>query len=230
MAAVLVGNTYIGISAENPGSVGFGYFWAQSDTGNYYARDTGDASWVFIMNLDQLNGGMLPLSGGTMSGAILGAHGLMPLSGGDFTAAPTISGNEIATQDYVTTQINWVLTQINALIAQSLASIPGVSVTNQVAVLAGISPTLSNNGTYTLPLPVYGDGTTATQAEVAGKYYGWPGGFNNYDGVVNLAQTSVLVNEVTPNSRTFQISVANTQTSPPATGYAIGYIIVAIRS
>ena len=229
MAAVLVGNTYIGISAEDPGSVGFGHFWAQSDTGNYYARDTGDASWVFIMNLDQLNGGMLPLSGGTMSGAILGAHGLMPLSGGDFTAAPTINGNEIATQAYVTTQINWVLTQINAVVAQSLASIPR-SMTNQIAVQAGVSPVLSNGGTFTLPLPVYGDGTTASPAEVAGKYGAWATYSTNYDGVVNLAQTAISILEVSPNTRTFQITSVNTQTGPPATPYQIGYIIVAIRS
>ena len=230
MAAVLVGNTYIGISAEDPGSVGFGYFWAQSDTGNYYARDTGDASWVFIMNLDQLNGGLLPLSGGTMSGAILGAHALMPLAGGDFTAAPTINGNEVTTIPYVTTQINWVLTQINVLIAKSLASIPGVSVTNQIAVLSGITGTLANDATFTLPLPVYGDGTSATPAEVAGKYGAWPGGVSGADGVVKRAITTFYVIETAPNSMTFTIHSANTETAVPASGYNIGYIIVAIRS
>lgn len=216
----LVGNIYDNPSSADPGATGFGYGWAQSDTGNLYWRNTSDTAWVLAGNINQTYLGNLSRSGGTMTGALLGEHLLMPLAGGDFTVAPTINGNAIATVPYVNSQITSLNNSISTQIAQAIASVPGVSVSSNLAVLAGVSSALNDGASFTIPLPIYGDGTTATAAEVAGRYGIWfekiPGGLLSG---FNLVETPI-------GSRTYVYS----SSGGAANGAILGYYIIGVKS
>ena len=234
---LLAGNVYANPSSSDPGAVGFGYQWAQTDTGNWYYRNTSNTAWVFAFNSNQVNMGLLPLSGGTMTGAILGASGLMPTSGGDFSVAPTINGNTIATTAYVDTQIATVQASITTQIATAIAQIPGLSVGSKIAIGAGrAAMTMSGGGgptptgTYTLPLPVYGDGTTAVQSEVNGRYYAWLANWSWGDEVVSSEVSAYDIKEQTANSRTFIATYTNNSGVAVSPTLYIGYIIIGIKS
>ena len=53
----LIGNHYITPSSEDPGSVGFGYYWDQSDTGLEFVRNTSNTAWTFVGNTATANMG-----------------------------------------------------------------------------------------------------------------------------------------------------------------------------
>jgi hypothetical protein len=141
----LVGNVYIQASSSDPGSVGFGYQWAQTDTGNLYARNTANSGWNLIGNANQASLGDLPLSGGAMTGAITGAHGLMPLAGGNFLAMPTAQqGSQVlplVTQSYVDQRDQYVLSQISPQVQQALASQQVVSIHANMSIAWGVTTT-----------------------------------------------------------------------------------------
>lgn len=233
----LIGNIYTNPSSSDPGAVGYGYGWFQSDTGNMYWRNTTNTAWVLAGNTDQTYMGLLSRSGGTMTGAILGAHGLMPTSGGDFSVAPTITGNTIATVPYVDAQVAAVNATISTQIAQAIASIPGLSVASKLAIGCGISSQITmsggvtSTGTYTIPLPTYGDGTTATQAEVTGKYSAWVAAWNFGDNSISAETSSFALAETPANSRTFQLTYTNNSGIAVPTPFPqIGYVIVGVKS
>lgn len=233
----LVGNCYIQSSANDPGSVGFGYTWAQTDTANLYFRNSSDTAWVLAGNTDQLNLGLLPISGGTMTGAILGASGLMPLAGGDFTATPTILGDAIATVPYVDAQVSALRASISTQIATAIASIPGLSVGSKIAIGAGIvAMTVTGGGgstptgTATIPLPVYGDGTTAVQADVAGRYSAWIARWSWGDETVSSETSGYRIEEVTPNTRNYQAIYTNNSGVPVTPTLMMGYVIIGIKN
>lgn len=48
--STLIGNMYVQPSSNDPGSVGFGYMWSQSDTGLLYIRNTSNSAWTFVGN------------------------------------------------------------------------------------------------------------------------------------------------------------------------------------
>lgn len=234
---MLIGNTYVLPSSSDPGSVGFGYNWYQSDTGNIYVRNTGNTAWVIVGNANQTYLGQLSRAGGTMTGAILGASGLMPTSGGDFTVAPTILGDAIATVPYVNTQMDTLRSQLNVQVAQAIASIPSLSVSSKLAIGIGSSGPLTMTGTptitgsYTLPLPTYGDGTTASQSEVTGRYWGWIQDWSATDNAVGAAHSSWTVTESPANSRIMVVtSTSDSGVAPQGTPWALGYIIIGIKS
>lgn len=88
--------------ASDPGAVGAGYIWINTTTGDMSIRNTANSGWTLILNSDQADGGLLSKAGGTMTGAIEGAHGLLPLDSGPMTGTPTIEAAEIATKNWVT--------------------------------------------------------------------------------------------------------------------------------
>lgn len=232
----LIGNCYTNPSSSDPGSVGFGYLWAQSDTGSLYWRNTSNTAWVLSGNVNQTYLGQLSRAGGTMTGAILGAHGLMPVAGGDFTVAPTILGDAIATVPYVNTQMDDLRAQLNVQIAQAIASIPGLSVSSKLAIGIGSSGPITFTGSpigtgyYTVPLPVYGDGTTAGPGDVVGRYWAWPQNFAVESG--STGTPTVQLAESPANSRIFVLTqnASTTGVTVPATPWAIGYIIIGVKS
>lgn len=233
----LVGTTFIQPSSSDPGASGYGYWWAQSDTGNWYARNTSNTAWVFAFNSNIANLGMVPLTGATMTGALLGAHGLMPLAGGDFSAAPTIQGNPIATVAYVDSQVSALQSSITTQIASAIAQIPGLSVGSKIAIGSGIAAMTvtggggsTPTGNYTIPLPVYADGTTATQAEVNGRYSAWVAAWAWGDEIVSAETSSYAISEVTPNTRQFAAVYTNNSGVPVTPAINIGWLIIGIKA
>ncbi len=215
----LVGVAYIQPSVNDPGAVGFGYSWMQSDTGNIYFRSNDNTQWVLAGNTDQTYMGTVSRTGATMTGAITGAHGIMPLTGGDFTNPPTINGQAIATQAYVLDQIFVVNSSVSVSVAQAIASIPGVTASAQISLASGVSASIASGGTFTIPLPTYGDGTTASSTDVSGRYGAWVMSVPSHltPGFVSLVETA-------PGSRTY------TYTEFSSVSAILGYYITGIKS
>lgn len=162
----LVGNVYIQASSSNPGAVGFGYEWYQTDTGDLYIRNTANDGWVLEGNADQTYIGNLSRQGGAMTGPITGSHGLMPLSGGNFTNAPTINNQAIATVDYVDTRDNYVMSQISAQVQTAIAAIPGVSIQSSVVIWTGLVGGTTPSSNLVIPITeTYPDGSTISKAD-----------------------------------------------------------------
>lgn len=233
----LIGDVYYQPSGSDPGAVGQPYRWLQSDTSNMYIRNSSNTGWVLIGNANSVNLGLLSLSGGIMTGAITGAHGLMPLSGGDFTNAPTINGSTVATVAYVDSQVSALQATISSQISTAIATIPGLSVNSKVAVGAGrVAMTMSGgggptpNGVATIPLPTYGDGTTATQSDVTGRYYAWLTAWSWGDEVVSPETSAYDIHEQTANTRTFIATYTNNSGVSVSPALYMGYFIMGVKS
>lgn len=91
--------------ASDPGAVGAGVFWVNTTTGVFSVRNTANSAWVQIGNVNEANLGLLPLSGGTMTGAIEGAHGLLPTDSPAITTNATLDGDDLASKAWVNEQL-----------------------------------------------------------------------------------------------------------------------------
>lgn len=181
----LIGSVYVEDSHADPGAVGFGYKWYKSDTGDVVIRNTSNTGWILQGNANQTYLGALNRGGGIMTGAILGKHGIVSLAGGNFTTAPTISMATVAVTSYVDERDNDVLDQIQPQVKVGVASIPGVSVNSNFAV---VQPTIqftpgSFTGIVSITGASYGDGTPVDENDVtiffSTSAAGWP--FNNME-------------------------------------------------
>lgn len=143
----------------DPGAVGFGYKWYKSDTGDVVIRNTSNTGWILQGNANQVYLGQLNRAGGKMTGAILGRHEIAALAGGNFTYAPTILGATVAVVNYVDERDNYVLSQIEPLVAAGVASTPGVSVSNNLTTVIGGQSYAGTQVTITYTGACYADGT-----------------------------------------------------------------------
>lgn len=162
----LVGSRYI--QDADPGAVGFGYEWAKSSTGELFVRNTGNTAWVLIGNLNNPNLGMLPLSGGAMTGAVAGSSGLAPLDSPDFQTTAKRGGVNLARMTDLNTLAATLRGEMSN-IANSIvsASLPSSLTKGNIAANHGTqSWTGLATQSLTLPLPQYPDGTTALATEV----------------------------------------------------------------
>ena len=172
------GLIYVSPSSQDPsGQSGFngaGNFWAQTDTGNWYVRNSSNTGWTIVGSGDQTSFGLYPLSGGAGSGAITGNTGLMTADGNTpFAIPPTVTNrnSQIATlADLASLQTN-LQTLINESVAQSVAGIVTPGINASIVIVNG---TLGPGATYTtiLQLPfaglVYPDGTAVQLADCHG--------------------------------------------------------------
>lgn len=169
----LVGNRYI--QANDPGAVGVGYQWLDTDTSLLYERNGSNTAWVQVYNTNQTNGGLLPQTGGSVTGAITGTTGWAPSDNPNFATAAKIAGQNIATVNYVNQQVSSFNDLISAKISQAIASSTSSIQTNNNIAKAGngaknsgyFSPTGSPAASTTgdagvsalpqIPLPYYPD-------------------------------------------------------------------------
>ena len=160
----LVGNTYV--QATDPGSVGFGYFWANSSTGDLYARNTSNTAWVKQGNLNQAQGGSLPLAGGAMTGAITGVSGWAPETSPDFNTSAKLEGVNLATTNDLSTLQTNLEDYVDAQVASAIAS-QGVTseVSSNTAIQTGTLRGATPLTTIEIPRPVFSDGRTAEEAQ-----------------------------------------------------------------
>jgi len=226
----LVGNTYV--QATDPGSVGFGYFWANSSTGDLYARNTSNTAWVKQGNLNQAQGGSLPLAGGAMTGAITGVSGWAPETSPDFNTSAKLEGVNLATTNDLSTLQTNLEDYVDAQVASAIAS-QGVTseVASNTAIQTGRLMGATPLTTIEIPRPVFSDGQTASEAQC--KWIVTPG-YNITDGINNVYDVyyrdATDAADVDPMAvRTFLAYMAHGGSRANKQALGIHYMIIARR-
>jgi hypothetical protein len=167
MAYTLVGNCYIG-SGSLPTPV-VGYDAIDTSTGDRYTSNTASAAWVLIGNVNNVQLGALPITGGTMTGAIAGASGWAPNAEPNFTTSAKLDGVDLATATDLSDMSTSILNSISPKITEAVASTSaGITVKSNIAIATGILyfPGGSWGPAQTIPLPVYPvTGITADEAD-----------------------------------------------------------------
>lgn len=168
----LIGNRYVQAGDPATGSSGFvGYQWQNTTTGKLYERKSDDSGWQLIYMVDQDRGGLIPVTGGAVTGAITGTTGWAPVDQPDFNTSAKIGGVNIATVNYVDSIATGLSDSISAQINQAIAS---SSATTQVnaniakakGYTAGRNPAVSGTEPSALaqiPLPSYPNGGSQAQ-------------------------------------------------------------------
>ena len=161
---MLIGNVYV--QANDPSAVGFGYFWANSSTGDLYARNTSNTAWVKQGNLNQAQGGALPLTGGAMTGAISGVSGWAPETSPDFNTSAKLEGVNLATTNDLSTLQTNLEDYVDAQVASAIAS-QGVTseVSSNTAIQTGTLKGATATTAVEIPRPVFSDGQVAEEAQ-----------------------------------------------------------------
>lgn len=162
MSYTLTGTRYIGTGTLPPPVLG--YDLVATDTGNFYVSNSTATAWVLVGSVNSPNLGMLPLTGGTMTGAISGATGFAPNDSPNFTTTAKLLGVPLATTtDLSNTQTN-VLNTIAPKISEAVAAVTtGITTQANIAVASGIL-SFTTAVAQTIPLPTFSDGTTCPEA------------------------------------------------------------------
>lgn len=209
MAFTLTGTRYIG-SGALPTPVA-GYDVVAVDTGNFYVSNSSATAWVLIGNVNSTNLGMLPLTGGTLTGAIAGATGLAPNDSPDFTTTAKLGGVQLATVTDLSNTQTTVLNTIAPKVSEAIASVTsGITTAANIAMASGLL-TFTSAVAQTIPLPVFSDGSTAPEASCkwmvalvgTGPTYGtledgWPCGRSDGNG-----DTGIVLSANPSTTRTF---------------------------
>lgn len=187
MSNTLVGFRWIGDGATVPqGYAGYQFF--NTTTGvisewtgiNVYPSTSGGGTWqdIYVNNLD--NGGLLPISGGSVTGAITGTTGWASSDNYNFPTSLKVSGQNVATVAYVNQQVVAFNDLISAKISQAIsASTSSINTNANVAKYGvgvtgngyfeptanGASPTTEPDAFAPIPLPKYPDGGIAAESE-----------------------------------------------------------------
>ncbi len=199
MSFTLTGTRYIGTGAL-PVPV-LGYDLVATDTGNFYVSNSSATAWVLVGSVNSPNLGMLPLTGGTMTGNVAGATGWAPNDSPNFTTTAKLNGVTLATSTDLSTTSTTILNSIAPKISEAVASTTsGITVKANIAMASGILE-FTTATPQTIPLPTYSDGTTANQADckwfiglignsVAGNSTVWPCGRADSNGDTFLYATA----------------------------------------
>lgn len=133
------------------------------DDGKLFIRKI-DLSWNYAGEWQLPNMHHLHLEGGTMLGAIDGAHGLAPVDNPAFTGTATLNAIDLADKQWATDQLAALQTTLSQMIAAQIGGTSGnITIGSNLAVGYG---TIADGGT--IPLPVYSDNKRATKPEVWG--------------------------------------------------------------
>lgn len=163
MTFTLTGTRYIGSGTE-PTPV-LGYDLVNTVTGDFKVANTSATAWVAVGNVNNPNLGMLPLTGGTMTGAIGGASGWAPNNSPNFTTTAKLNGLTLATQSDLSTSQTTVLNTIAPKISEAVAAVTsGITTASNIAMASGLL-SFTSAATQTIPLPTFSDGTSATEAQ-----------------------------------------------------------------
>jgi hypothetical protein len=233
MSFTLTGTRYIG-TGPFPIPV-LGYDLVATDTGNFYVANSTATAWVLVGSVNSPNLGMLPLTGGTMTGNIAGATGWAQNDSPNFTTSAKLNGVDLATttnlSDTSATILNGIAPKITEAIASTSA---GITVKGSIARTVGLL-TFTDTTTQTIPLPIYSDGTTANESDckwvaffvgnnVSGTtVYGFPCGRSDANG-----DTGLIFSANPTTTRTFNAILIDKGGNKYPT--IIGYFIEAIKS
>lgn len=204
MSSTLYGSRWVGDT--DPGSTTAGFDWYDTTTGLLKVRNSSNTAWITVGAIDQTNLGLLPLTGGTMTGAILGATGWAPSTSPDFATSAKLGGLDLATQQYVQTQITALQTTISTQVTEALAAATsGLSVSANIAFKSGWHydsyANMSSTG-FTIALPTYPSGATSQASEVKG-YGAAIVSIAVEDNTVSARKRYLYMKESAANSRNF---------------------------
>jgi len=173
MSYVLSGSRYIGTGALPPPVAG--YDLVDTTTGNAYFANATATAWNLVGNINNVNLGLLALTGGTMNGAITGATGWAPNDSPNFTTSIKLDGVNLATTLDLTTKANDILNGIAPKITEAVATTSAsLNVKANIALAKGVLTFTQGYGTsdgvhpnppQTIPLPTYPDGSSAAEAD-----------------------------------------------------------------
>ena len=166
MSYTLTGARYIG-TGSLPTPV-LGYDAVDTSTGNLYAANSSATGWNLIGNVNYTNLGLLPLTGGTVTGNIAGPTGWAPNDSPNFTTTAKLGGLTLATQADLANTSTSILNSIAPKITSAIASTSAaITVKSNIARGKGVLTfaTGTRPAAQTIPLPQYSDGTTASEAD-----------------------------------------------------------------
>lgn len=223
------GLIYISPSSQDPsGQPGFngaGNFWSQTDTGNWYVRNSSNTGWTIVGSGDQTSFGLYPLSGGAGSGAITGNTGLMTADGNTpFATAPTVTNrnSQIATlADLASLQTN-LQTLINESVSQSVAGIVTPGINASIVIVNGtLGPAATYAGILQLPFSglVYPDGTAVQSGDCHG--------FASTNSIVSSGIDSIFL--IPQDTRGMSWQSYATNLTPTLFPVSLNYQIIAIK-
>ena len=190
----LVGFRYIQSSQPAEGYSGYQWFntttsvvkeW--SGTNLYPDTEPAGGQWVQIYDGNQSNGGLLPITGGSVTGSITGTTGWATSDNYNFPTSLKVSGQNVATVSYVNQQVTSFNDLISAKISQAVASTTASISANQN--IAKFGQGVTGNGYFepteivatqtvpdpfaAIPLPRYPDGSLSSETECV--WVGAPG-------------------------------------------------------
>src|ERR1035437_3303391 len=185
MAYVLYGSRYIGTGALPTPVAGFEC--QDTSTGNLYEANTSATAWNLAGNVNSANLGMLPITGGTMQGAILGATGWATADANNFATTVKRATIDLMDATQLATQVTAINNGIGPKVTSAVAALAGgISGRGSVAKSQGILTPATVGATTTSPLPTYPDGTTALETEcvwLVAPYQGSSNGGQFLDGI-----------------------------------------------
>lgn len=151
----LYGNRYVqaGDPSGQQGFIGVGSQWQDTTSGKLYERTSDNSAWKLIYVVDQDRGGLLPVTGGSVTGAILGTTGWAPVDSPNFNTSAKLGGVDLATVNYVNSIATGLSDSISAQINQAVASTVGNTQINaNIAKQKGyFAPTVSGAQSMTVP-------------------------------------------------------------------------------
>lgn len=250
----LVGFRYIQNAASTP--TGFaGYQWFNPDTSKLYewtgtnlSPNTGSGTWNEIYDGNQPKGGLLPVTGGAVTGAITGPTGWAAKDNYNFPTLVKMGGQTVATVSYVNQQVSSFNDLISAKISQSIASsTASINTNSNIAKANGYYGGKGTPGQGTQPeplqaiqLPTYpNSGGLASETECV-----WIGAPGSLVGVVKTAYSQGPGVNFTAYIQTFfsqtsnrvyehyakSTGAGNGAWSPTYTGGGLHWLIFGVKS
>ena len=234
MAYTLVGSRYIG-TGSLPTPVA-GYDAIDTSTGDQYVSNTSGTAWVTVGNVNTTNLGLLPVSGGVMTGAITGATGWAPSDSANFATKAYIAGIDIGTTDQLATLKTEVMDSITPKITEAIAStVAAVGVNSKVAKSMGVltftpATAFTIPAVQTIPLPTYPSGEVAKESECVWCVF--PVELTYATGNAGGMNESLFYSVDPTTTRTFSAYTHVTSGAPADLVYQackIGYMIIGIK-
>ena len=161
------------------GFAGAGSIWYQTDTFLMFTRNAANSAWVQIGSVNTPNFGMLPKTGGALSGSILGSTGLVTKDGNTpFSSAPYVTGklSQAATLADVSALNTFLDSEISGVVAKAISKIGIPSLSTNMLIIqgqAGTYETLSASPPVvslatTLASHLYGNGVAVKPSDCVG--------------------------------------------------------------
>jgi hypothetical protein len=175
--SITQGLIYASSSTVDPSSQGGfnggGNVWAQTDTGDWYVRNSTNTAWTIWGHGDQQSLGMYPLSGGAGGGLLTGNTGLMTSNGATpFASSPTVTNRntQVAALSDISTLQNTLFSLIEEIVSQTVSTITPLSLGPNIVIAFGVLTPSPYNQIMFLPFSglIYSDGTSVKSSDCRG--------------------------------------------------------------